>query len=503
MTATDAQVRIALIERKKGKTQQQAAARANLAHRGTVAKYERLGKMPSELKKPRTYRTRVDPFADDWPEMAEMLVNAPELEAKALFEWLCEQQPGKYKEGQLRTFQRRVSDWKAFNCEKMATLEQVHVPGEAMQTDGVHLNDLEITIQGALLRHILIHSVLPYSNWEWGIAAQSESLMALTQGFQAAIHELGHVPRVHQTDNTTAATHNLPAMSGKEDGERAESGRYYNDDYLSFLDHYGVKPRTTHLDTPDENGDIEAANGALQRSLEQHLLLRGSRDFESLEDYENWLQEIMRRRNQQRQERLAEELAVMKPLTAALLATRREVRPRVSRTGTIRVLKKTYSVPSGLIGRIVTVYVHEWHVEVYFNSRLVCKMPRLIGPQQADINYRHVIGSLLRKPGGFRRYRYREHMFPTVAFRRAWEALDARMSPRRADLAYLRILKLAADTLQTEVEVALELVMPTDPNWDDETISGLVEPTTPPPPQMEEQTADLSEYDGLLQKVAV
>ena len=387
MTATDAQVRIALMELNKGKTQQQAAAKGNLAHRRTVAKYEQLGKLPSELNKPRTYRTRESPFCDDWPDMEEMLADAPGLEAKALFEWLCEQQPGKYEEGQLRTFQRHVSNWKALNSEKQVILEQVHKPGEMMETDGMWLNDLGITIQGEPLEHVLIHSVLPYSNWEWGTVAQSESLMALTRGFQAAVSELGYVPGVHQTDNTTAATHNLQAMSDKADRaeeKRAESGRYYNDDYLAFLDHYGVKPRTTHLNSADENGDIEAANGAFRRALVQHLLLRGSRDYEGLEGYESWCQEIMRQRNGRRQERLAEELAVMKPLTGAVLPTRREVRPRVSRMGTIRVLKNVYSLPSGLVGKTVVVYVHEWHLEVYFNSRLIRQVPRLIGAKQSQ-----------------------------------------------------------------------------------------------------------------------
>lgn len=119
VATTDAQVRIALMERKKGRTQQQAAAKANLACRDTVAKYEALGKMPSELKSPRTYRTRTDPFAADWTEVARKLTEMPELESKALFEWLCEQQPERYAQGQLRTFQRRVSTWRALYTAAM------------------------------------------------------------------------------------------------------------------------------------------------------------------------------------------------------------------------------------------------------------------------------------------------------------------------------------------------------------------------------------------------
>jgi len=58
MTATDAQVGVIMRERSRGKTQQQAAVKANLRSRKTVAKYEQAGVLPSGLKQPRTYRTR-------------------------------------------------------------------------------------------------------------------------------------------------------------------------------------------------------------------------------------------------------------------------------------------------------------------------------------------------------------------------------------------------------------------------------------------------------------
>jgi len=186
MTATDAQVRIIMRERRKGKTQEQAAAKANIDSRKTVRKYEKLGKLPNELKKPRTYRTREDPFEEEWGQVEAMLKDAPELEAKTLFEWLCEEKPDKYQEGQLRTLQRRVSTWRAFNCEELLTLEQVHTPGEVMQTDGTWMNELGVTIQGQVFPHMLIHSVLPYSNWEWGRVVQTESLLAIRLGVQSS-----------------------------------------------------------------------------------------------------------------------------------------------------------------------------------------------------------------------------------------------------------------------------------------------------------------------------
>src|SRR5581483_4531039 len=305
MTATDAQVRMVMRERQKGRTQEQAAVRANLRSRHTVAKYERLGELPGELKAPRTYRTRSDPFAGDWPTLEALLERAPELEAKTLFDWLCERRPGAYREGQLRTLQRRVALWRVVLTRPLLSLEQVHRPGEVLQTDGVWLSALGVTIAGAPFPHVLIHCVLPYSNWQWGRVAQSESLGALQRGLQGALVRLGHVPRVHQTDNTSAATHRL----GVAERGRAAAARGYNAEYVALLAHFGLEPRTIHVGRPDEQGDVEASNGALQRAIEQHLLLRGSRDFPSIAVYEQFLVRLFEQRNAGRRERLADELA--------------------------------------------------------------------------------------------------------------------------------------------------------------------------------------------------
>jgi hypothetical protein len=353
-----------------------------------------------------------------------------------------------------------------------------------------------VTIAGEPFDHLIMHSVLPYSDWEWPVVAQSESFMAIQRGFQSTVVELGHVTKYHQTDSTTAATHRL--KDGPDDAERTESGRAYNDNYLALMKHFGVQPRTTHLGTPDENGDVEAANGAFARALVQHLLLRGSRDFETISAYEGFVQDVARQRNSRRAERLAEELAVMRPLTVAPVPDRRDYRVRVSRAGTIRVLNHPYSLPSGMAGMEVTAWVSEWEIEVYVGTHLVRRMPRLTGRGQVDVNYRHVVGSLLRKPGGFRHYRYQECLFPTPVFRWAWEHLDRRMSPPRAEITYLHILKLAADNLETDVELALKLAMDSDERWDEHTITTLVRPTLPVPPPVACGQVDLGAYDRLL-----
>jgi len=494
MTATDTQVRIAMRERARRKTQEQAAARANLRSRQTVARYERLEEYPSELKRPRTYRTHLDAFEEEWPELEEILRNAPELEAKALFEWLCEQKPGKYRAGQMRTFQRRVERWRGLNQSQVASLDQTRMPGEIIQLDGTWMTELKVTIHGQLFKHLFIHCVLPYSNWEWGRVAQSESLSAVRLALQSSLRKLGYVPESVQTDNSAAATRRLGVAEEGAEGQQ----RGYTVAYLQLLEHYGLEPASTHVRSPNENGDVESQNGALKRAVEQQLLLRGSRNFDDIDAYEAFLFEVMEKRNRGRQARLEEEIAVMKPVTATPLATSVVQKVTVSRSSLIRVLKKTYSVPTSLIGREVTVHIQEWTIDVSYAGQWVERLPRAIGTQTHHINYRHIIDSLLRKPGGFRNYRFREELFPRLVFRLAWEQLQQWHSPRRADLLYLQILHLAARTLEDNVAIALELLVQHSQPWTVEDVKQLLEPQPIPVPLLESGTVELGLYDQLL-----
>ena len=481
-------------ERRKGRTQEQAAVKANLKSRKTVARYERLGQLPSELKQPRQYRTRADPFADDWAQVEQMLSDAPELEAKTLFGWLCEQHPGKYQEGQLRSLQRRVADWRVLHQDKVATLEQVHQPGEVLQSDGTWLSELEITLAGEPFKHLLIHCVLPYSNWEWGAIAQSESLLAYQRALQQTLFKLGAVPRYHQTDNASAVTCQVRGNTGE---------RSYNPGYLDLLAHFGFKPRTIHIGCPEQNGDIEGANGSLKRALGQHLLLRGSRDFATLAAYEQFIERVMEQRNQGRQSRLATEMAEMQPLAASALPAYQEVRLTVNRAGLIRVQNNSYSVPTSLIGHQVTVHIYEWHLEVYYRRQQIETMARLVGQKKQQINYRHLIDSLLRKPGGFRQYRYREALFPSLVFRQAWEQLEQWYSPRKADLTYLRILRLAARHQESEVAAALRVLLTQSIRWDETHVEQYLPlQKTMAAPALQPAQINLSRYDQLLQEVA-
>ncbi|MCP4398198.1 MAG: IS21 family transposase [bacterium] len=437
------------MEHQKCGTIEAAAMKANMTPK-TAAKYIHLGELPSAQVKERDWRTREDPFESIWLEVEAKLEEAPTLQGKALFEWFCEQYPGVFQEGQLRTFQRKIKQWRATDGpSKEVYFPQVHHPGKRLSFDFTHMDSLEVTIAGKPFPHLLFHAVLTYSNWQWIRICHSESLLALRSGIQSTFLQLGHLPKEIWSDHSSAATHKIGAV---QPGERA-----FNERYLELTDHFGVTPRTIQVNSPHENGDVESANGAFKSRVNQHLLLRGSRDFEDLDTYRVFLEQIVHKANRMRSDKLAEEMAVMRPLKERLLHEYEEKIARVTSWSTVNINRKTYSVPSRLIGEKMKVRLYEDHVEVWFAGALQERITRMPGCNH-QINYRHVIDWLLRKPGAFRNYKYHKDLFPRLQFRKAYDELCDVLPQRKADLEYLRILKQAAYNSENDVCEALEML---------------------------------------------
>jgi len=493
---TDAQVRKLMEEMSKHGRIGDAAMKAGM-HRETARKYVAAGELPSTMAAPRDWRTRLDPFEEDWPEIEARLRATPELEAKTVFELLQEQHPGRYEDGQLRTLQRRVKQWRAAQGpDREVVFAQQHRPGEAAQTDFTHATELAVTIAGQLFVHMLCVLVLPYSNWQWATVCMSESMAALRKGVQRALFQLGRRPDWHQTDNSTAATHKIPEGSAAldEDGKRT-----FNAEYVALMKHFGMKPRTTEVGAKEQNGDVEASNGALKRRLEQALLVRGSRDFESVDAWQAFIDHVLGKANANRGKRVAEDLAAMRELDVAKLPEYVEEDVRVSDWSTVRVKYCAYSVPSRLIGEWVRVRIFEDRLEVRFADELQLACERLLGRNQRRIDYRHVIWSLVQKPGAFARYVYREEMFPSLAFREAYDALQAVRPGTKGDLEYLRILHLAASTMESDVVAALALLKMSGTPVTAAAVRDLVAaPTQIDVPALVPPPIDLGEYDALL-----
>jgi len=457
--------------------------------RKTARKYLQTQQPPDQLQKPHTWRTRADPLAKIWPKAEQMLSDAPELEGKSLFEFFLGQPDSGLEASHLRTFHRRIQWWRATHGpEKEVYFPQRQTPGLAMQLDWTNANELGVNICGSVLEHLLCHCVLPYSNWQWAIRCQSESFLSLVSGLQASLGRLGKKPRLLGTDHSSAATHEI----GQGTGQRA-----FNPDYLDLCQHYDLSPVTINVACPHEHGDVESQNGHLKRRIKQHLLLRGNRDFESQEAYDEFLVQVMEAANRPRQARLEEELASMTPLPPTRLADYQEVRAWVGEHSTIRVKKVTYSVPSRLIGQHVRVEVHEALLKLYLGREKVLELPRARG-RAAVINFRDVVGPLLRKPGAFLNYQHREQLYPTVTYRAAYDRLVCDHGQRPGAIEYLHVLKLAVEYTLEAVEAVMAPRLAGSKKWWAVEIRAALAPAPVEVPRVAALSPELLSYDQLL-----
>jgi len=423
-----------------------AAAKARMDEK-TARKYRAEWKLPSQLKKDRHWRTREDPFEGVWEKLGEKLTTAPRLQSQTLLRWLMEEYPGRFEERQLRTLQRRIKVWRALKGpSKEVFFPQVHIPGRLSQSDFTHMSRLGVTITGQLFQHLLFHFILTYSNWEDATICYSESFESLSFGLQNAWERLGGVAAWHQTDRMSAA------VNKEANPER------FTVAYQGLLSHYGVKPRTIGAGKANENGDTEKSHDLLVNEIDQELMLRGSRDFESLEQYEGFLRQILARRNTARKTRFEEEQEKLSPLPARRLDDCKKFTARVTRFSTIHIQHNTYSVHSRLIGERVEVRVYAGHLEVWYAQKKVENLSRLRGTKQHAVQYRHVIDWLVRKPGAFENYRYKADLFPTSYFRMAYDRLTAQ-SPGQASRQYLAILELAARESESRVNECLRSIV--------------------------------------------
>jgi len=441
---TDQQVRRLIEMRNKQDYQYQAADAAGMSSK-TAGKYLQSGKLPSQCRVEHTWPTRQDPFAEDWDFVKRLLQDTQAaLEAKTLLAYLQRAYPGKYHDGQLRTLQRHIKAWKAlYGPAKEVFFSQHYDPGQWSCSDFTSMNKLAITIAQQPFDHLFYHFVLCYSNWQAGRICFSESFESLSLGLQDALWKLGGVPAYHRTDNLTSAVHKV----GHPD--------VFTGKYRGLADHYGFESSKTNPASPHENGDVEKSNDLFKKAVDQSLILRGSRDFDTVEAYEKFLQKIIDRMNQNVHKRFAEEIDVLKQLPNLRYDDYETRTCKVGRGGTFRLLHNTYSAHSRLVGETVTVRVYADQLEIWYAQRHIETLPRLRGENGHCINYRHLIDRLVRKPGAFENYCYKDDLFPTSQFRIAYDILRDAYSIRQANKEYLKILELAAKESESLVNDAL------------------------------------------------
>jgi len=484
---TDQQVRKLMKLKNKEKTKSTAAAKAGMDEK-TARKYLRLDKLPSQVKKFHTWRTREDLFKGIWGKAKEFLEVNSGLEAKSLFEHFQREYPGRFEDGQIRTFQRKVKRWRALEGPAQEVyFPQQHYAGDLCESDFTCMNSLGITIQRKRFDHLIYHFVLTFSNWEIGTVCFSESFESLGVGFQNALWELGGVPKRHRTDRLSAAVH-------KECNPEEFTQRY-----KALLRHYGIKGEKIRSREAHENGDIEQRHNRFKRALDQALMLRGSRDFESRQAYEAFLDKLFKQLNSGRKKRLAEELKVLRRLPEKRLDNFRWFTLRVGPSSTINVSHNVYSVHSRLKKETVKVKLYAEYFELWYGQKKIERIPRMRGDGGHFIQYRHIIDSLVRKPGAFENYRYKDDLFPTTRFRMAYDYFKKTI-PAKANKEYLKILHLAAKETEVGVDEALKTLFENEKPLSTDAVKAILDSgdVIAPPEEVDVEKIDLCDYDQLL-----
>ncbi len=227
------QVRVYMQARKEGKKQVTAAAKSGMSER-SGRRIEK-GELQLESNRKRYWRTRKDPFADVWDsEVVPLLMKNHKLTPITLFEKLQKDHPGDYQDSKRRTFQRRVSEWKALHGpDQEVMFRQEQVVGRMGLSDFTQLKKVTITIQSQPFTHLLYHFRLAFSGWcSVKVVHGGESYTALAEGLQDALWRLGGAPCEHRSDSLSAAYRNL-SKDAAEDGTMR---------YQQLCQHYGMEP---------------------------------------------------------------------------------------------------------------------------------------------------------------------------------------------------------------------------------------------------------------------
>lgn len=487
------QVEFYMNTRKENNTQALSALKAGISER-SGRRIEK-GQWQANGKK-RDWLTRPDPLSEVWvSECVPLLENNPDLSGVILLEYLQDKYAGQYPDKLLRTIQRRIKTWRALSGpEKPVIFRQSRSPGQQGISDFTQLKDIGITVNGSVFKHLLYHFRLTFSGWSYMKVIQGgESFTALAEGLQEALWRLGAAPQEHRTDSLSAAFRNTQRPQTDDATQN----------YTALCAHYNLTPTRNNRGRGHENGAIESPHGHIKRRIKHSLALRGSQDFESVAAYQHWLETVVQQHNQRNAKALAVERPHLQALPRFKTCDFTEVMARVRSSSTIDVCRVTYTVPSRLTGEYLRVHLYHDRLECFLGATHVIDLNRIYPCSKTQrakqVDYRHVIHSLVKKPQAFRYSQLRDDLLPNEAYRQIWQHVDRALCARSACKFMVGLLHLAAshDCEQRLSETVLDEIAQNKPL----SLSRLKQrycPVHTPVPEMVVEQHALSEYDRLL-----
>jgi hypothetical protein len=395
-------------------------------------------RLPSQRTTPRG-RRRSDPLIDIWEsEVVPILKSAPGIRAIAVLEELRRRHLD-LNPNIRRTLERRMRGWRALSGpEQEVIFRQEHEPGRMGLSDFTDMGDLAISIAGSPLDHRLYHFRLVFSGFEHAaVVLGGESFTALATGLQDGLWALGGAPKEHRSDSLSAAFRNLD-RDAQEDLTRR---------YEALVSHYGMIPTRNNRGVAHENGSVESSHGHLKAAIKDALLLRATRDFDDIDAYRGFIDEVVGQHNARNRKRIELERAALTPLPKRRTIDYDEKIVTVTSSGGFTLRRVFYTLPSRLIGHRLRARIYDDRIECFLGSTSVASLRR--GRPISDakgghvVDYRHVIHALRRKPMALNALVYRDQLFPRLAYARAFDALRTSVGDKRACKMLVELLALA------------------------------------------------------------
>ena len=450
-------------------------------------------RLPSQKKAPRG-RRRPDPLCEVWDaEIVPILTAAPGLRAIAVLAEIRRRHP-EISPGIRRTLERRIRTWRALaGPEQDVMFRQEHPPGRLGLSDFTDTSELGITVAGIVLAHRLYHFRLAFSGFAHAhVVLGGESFVALAEGLQNALWALGGVPLEHRSDSLSAAFCNLDRDAQEDLTQR----------YQGLMRHYGMTPSRNNPGVAHENGSIESPHGHLKRALEDALLLRGSRNFDNLDAYRRFIDEIVGRQNANNRKRIELERPHLVSLPKRRTADFEEKVVTVTSSGGFILRRVFYTAPSRLIGHQLRVHLYDDRLDCFLGSTPMMTLRRGRQPSAGKgghiVDYRHVIHALRRKPMALNNLVYRDQLFPRPAYRRAFETMCIELGDKRACKVTVELLALAHDrACEAELAQAIDADLDAGRSPDLAVLRARFGPSPASVPVIEVKLVPLSTYDEL------